>query len=64
MERAKAFDEWFNGQEGFALRSERCYDDIRTPSIDIVTRWMRAAFDAGATAALEETKSTTKGEVA
>lgn len=33
-----AFDEWFNGQEGYALRSERFDGDVG---------WLKAAFEAG-----------------
>lgn len=35
------FDDWFAGQEGFALRAERFEGDVE---------WLRAAFDAGCAA--------------
>lgn len=47
------FDDWFYGQEGFALRAERFYDDVeRTHSSNTeraitMVGWLRAAYETG-----------------
>ena len=50
----KTFEDWLNGIEGFALRSEIAYDDLTSIPKDtvdhwgnIVIPWLRGAFDAG-----------------
>lgn len=49
------FDKWFYDVEpgSFYLRAERCYDEIdcaedEDQMMRLVSRWMKAAFDAGA----------------
>ena len=50
----RTFNDWLNGLEDFALRSERAYDDLTSVPKDtvnhwnvIVIPWLRSAFNAG-----------------
>jgi hypothetical protein len=50
----KTFEEWLNEIEGYSLRSERAYTDLveyeydsPTERWDIVSDWLKAAFEAG-----------------
>lgn len=50
----RTFNDWLNGIESFALRSERAYDDLTSIPKDtvdhwrnVVIPWLRGAFDAG-----------------
>jgi hypothetical protein len=50
----RTFNDWLNGIESFALRSERAYDDLTSVPKDtvdhwskIVVPWLKSAFDAG-----------------
>lgn len=51
------FEEYFHELEGFGLRSERFYDDVRTADPEIMTRWLRAAFEQGAKSAFKITEN-------
>lgn len=45
----KAFDEFYDGAEGFRLRSERAVAELESnPSAGNIRTWMHAAFIAGA----------------
>lgn len=44
------FDNWFNEVEGYALRSERFYEDLdyyRGDNPQVVLRWLKAAYEVG-----------------
>lgn len=58
----EAFQAYFHEREGFALRSERFYQDIsdRQSKADLakaMTTWLQAAFYAGAKALAEDTQN-------
>lgn len=40
------FDSWFNEVEGFSLRAERCFEDVRG-DIGSLAMWLEAAWKAG-----------------
>lgn len=51
----KTFEEWLNELEGYSLRVERAYTDLieydfdtPTERWDMVSDWLKAAFEAGA----------------
>lgn len=48
IELDQKFEEYFHQLEGFGLRSERFYDDVKAADPEMMTRWLRAAFTAGA----------------
>jgi hypothetical protein len=45
------FNEWFNGLEGFHIKSERFYESLTAFSNDALAismvKWLEAAFEAG-----------------
>lgn len=44
------FEDWFYEPEGFALRAERCWEDIQDYQGDnpeVILRWLKAAYTAG-----------------
>ena len=46
------FEDWFDENEVFSLRSERFYDDLITYKLEGVeaehlVKWLRAAYDVG-----------------
>ena len=44
------FEEWLNEIEVFGVRLERLYEDLNDyqgDNIEIVTRWLKAAYDVG-----------------
>lgn len=50
----KTFEEWLNEIEGYSLRGERAYTDLveyeydcPTERWNIVSEWLKAAFEAG-----------------
>jgi hypothetical protein len=43
----KEFLDWYDGQEGFALRSERAVEELEPSNILKLRQWMFAAFEAG-----------------
>lgn len=58
------FEEYFHEPEGFSLRSERFYDDVKHADPDMMTLWLKAAFEQGAKSAFkitENNKGTTRG---
>ena len=57
IELNQQFDEYFHQLEGFCLRSERFYEDVKTADPDMMTRWLRAAFMQGAESALKITEN-------
>ena len=54
----KTFEDWLDELEGFSLRMERIYDDVIMSKKHNVDRWqivreyLKAAFDAGYEAAI------------
>lgn len=58
-ERVRNFEDWYDGQEGYGLRSERALFDLvdRSPDRVIAERWLRAAFEAGRETLLSENKA-------
>lgn len=62
------FNEYFNEQEGYSLRSDRYFDDITTMMVDsqysvdyrvkLLTRWMEASFIQGARIMAQDTLDT------
>ena len=51
MRRGDPFDDWFNGSEGYGLRSERLFESL--PALtnyetQYIITWLRAAYDEGA----------------
>ena len=58
----KKFEEYFNEQEGFGLRSERFYTDIESQRLRedavLMTKWLEAAFIQGARAMAQDTVDT------
>lgn len=47
------FDEWLDEIEVFSARRERLYEDIKD-DIEIVDKWLKAAYNVGRTAGLQE----------
>ena len=50
MRRGDPFDDWFNGSEGYGLRSERLFESL--PALtnyqtQYIITWLRAAYDEG-----------------
>jgi hypothetical protein len=43
----KEFLDWYDCQEGFALRSERAVEELEPSSMVRLRQWMFAAFAAG-----------------
>ena len=41
------FLDWYDGQEGFALRSERAVEELEPSNMVRLRQWMFAAFEAG-----------------
>jgi len=44
------FEEWLNETEVFSSRLERLYEDLNDyqgDNIEIITRWLEAAYDVG-----------------
>ena len=41
------FLDWYDGQEGFALRSERAIEELEPSNMVRLRQWMFAAFEAG-----------------
>lgn len=44
------FEQWLYGVEGFSLRFERLYEDLNDyqgDNIEIVLKWLQAAYDVG-----------------
>jgi hypothetical protein len=57
------FNEWFNEQEGFGLRSERFYTSINhfrgnEAQAEYLVRWLQAAYKQGAIDAAAESVNT------
>ena len=53
-----AFDSWWNDLEGYGLRSERCFDELRSSNSvqdEIITSWLRAAWNTAIEAAKNKT---------
>ena len=47
MKPMKNFDDWFNEQELYGLRSERLYAMLETHQWDVVVKWLKAAYNQG-----------------
>ena len=46
------FEEWLNGAENFSTRLERLYEDLNDyqgDNIEIIIKWLEAAYDVGYT---------------
>jgi hypothetical protein len=41
------FLDWYDGQEGLALRSERAVEELEPSNMVRLRQWMFAAFEAG-----------------
>jgi hypothetical protein len=41
------FLDWYDGQEGFGLRSERAVEELEPSNMVRLRQWMFAAFEAG-----------------
>ena len=41
------FLDWYDGQEGFGLRSERAIEELEPSNMLKLREWMFAAFEAG-----------------
>jgi hypothetical protein len=41
------FLDWYDGQEGFGLRSERAVEELEPSNMLKLRQWMFAAFEAG-----------------
>jgi hypothetical protein len=39
--------DWYDGQEGFALRSERAIEELKPSNMVRLRQWMFSAFEAG-----------------
>lgn len=51
------FDEWMNEIEAFSARRERLYEDLKDyqgDNIEIVDKWLEAAYNVGRVATLQE----------
>lgn len=49
------FQDYFYGLEGYHLRCERFYDELRTMQPQRIREWLRAAFIAGAQCMADDT---------
>ena len=49
MVRYKQFEDWFNEQESYGLRSERFFSLVpfRAREAELLGKWLEAAFNAG-----------------
>ena len=50
------FLDWYDGEEGFALRSERAVEELEPSNMLKLRQWMFAAFEAGRAFCNEECK--------
>ena len=41
------FLDWYDGQEGFGLRSKRAVEELKPSNMMKLRQWMFAAFEAG-----------------
>ena len=41
------FLDWYDGQEGFGLRSERAIEELKPSNMLKLRQWLFAAFEAG-----------------
>ena len=49
------FEEWWSDLEGYGLRSERCFDELRSSSTvqdEVIVQWMKSCWNEAIKAAL------------
>lgn len=51
----ESFEKYFNELEGYHLRSERFYEELRSMTPERMVEWLRAAFIEGAKCAANDT---------
>lgn len=55
-----SFDDWWNDLEGYGLRSERCFDDLKSSSSvqdGLITEWIKASWNTAIELAKQKTIS-------
>jgi hypothetical protein len=50
------FLDWYDGQEGFGLRSERAIEELEPSNMLKLRQWMFSAFEAGRASCNDECK--------
>jgi hypothetical protein len=50
------FLDWYDGQEGFGLRSERAIEELKPSNMLKLRQWLFAAFEAGRASCNDECK--------